>query len=228
MIGFRPDPDTNGFKPVEGPFYTFCKAASEDGPRRNYFFIIDEINRGNLSKILGELLMLIENDNRGEENRIGILYSNEEFFVPENVHIIGLMNTADRSLAMIDYALRRRFSFYDMQPAFASESFQKIINNCRNKKFADLINCIEELNAAISADDSLGEGFRIGHSYFCPKASQLSVDPKEAKWSAKDEWLASIIEYEILPLLDEYWFDAKDKTKKWKDDLHRVLGISNE
>ncbi|GHV36835.1 hypothetical protein FACS1894187_12170 [Synergistales bacterium] len=119
VMGYRPD--GRGFCLAEGPFYQFCKIAEKDDDDRPYFFIIDEINRGNLSKIFGELLMLIENDKRGEKNALRLLYKDEDFFVPENVHIIGMMNTADRSLAMIDYALRRRFVFFDMEPAFDSD-----------------------------------------------------------------------------------------------------------
>ena len=113
--GYRPSKE--GFELVNGAFYKFCREAEEDN-ERPYFFIIDEINRGNLSKILGELMMLIEKDKRGE--KIKLLYSNEWFTVPQNVRIIGMMNTADRSLALMDYALRRRFAFFDFAPAFSS------------------------------------------------------------------------------------------------------------
>lgn len=120
VMGYRPE--GTGFTLAEGPFYEFCKEAEND--EREYFFIIDEINRGNLSKIFGELLMLIEGDKRGEENSIRLLYADEQFYVPANIHIIGMMNTADRSLALIDYSLRRRFAFYDLEPAFSSEGFR--------------------------------------------------------------------------------------------------------
>ena len=206
IMGFRPTKDW--FELAQGPFYTFCKNAQED-LERDYFFIIDEINRGNLSKIFGELLMLIENDKRGE--RLRLLYSNELFSVPKNVYIIGLMNTADRSLAMIDYALRRRFAFYDMEPAFDSSGFLTIIERSNNDRFALLIERIKELNEAISKDESLGDGFRIGHSYFCTD-DEIS-----------DYWLASIIDFEILPLLNEYWFDEKAKIERWAKKLRGVL-----
>lgn len=206
IMGFRPS--KNGFELTPGPFYQFCKKAQDDA-ERDYFFIIDEINRGNLSKIFGELLMLIENDKRGEKLRL--LYSNELFSVPKNVYIIGLMNTADRSLAMIDYALRRRFAFYEMEPAFDSDGFQAIVESSSNDKFAALIGCVKELNEAISADESLGDGFRIGHSYFCTDGE------------VTDEWLSSIVKFELGPLLNEYWFDEKSKIENWTRKLRGAL-----
>lgn len=160
--GYRPSKD--GFELENGTFYKFCKEAEEDN-ERPYFFIIDEINRGNLSKILGELMMLIEKDKRGE--KIKLLYSNEWFTVPQNVRIIGMMNTADRSLALMDYALRRRFAFFDFAPAFSSEGFKNYLAEKNSPKLESLITAVESLNNTISADESLGDGFRIGHSYFC-------------------------------------------------------------
>ena len=204
IMGFRPT--KAGFELAHGPFYTFCKDAQDD-LERDYFFIIDEINRGNLSKIFGELLMLIEHDKRGE--RLRLLYSNELFSVPKNVYIIGLMNTADRSLAMIDYALRRRFAFYEMKPAFDSSRFQaKIEEHSNHVKFITLIERVKELNEAISKDESLGDGFRIGHSYFCT-----------------DDEITDVINFEILPLLKEYWFDEKDKIEHW---TKKLLGVLND
>ena len=156
IMGFRPN--ESGFELRKGVFYNFCKAAEIDNENA-YFFIIDEINRGNLSKIFGELFMLIESDKRGIE--LQLLYADEKFSVPENVYIIGMMNTADRSLAMLDYALRRRFAFYEMKPAFESDGFRAYRRNLDNPKFDRIINCVENLNDAIAADESLGEGFCI-------------------------------------------------------------------
>jgi len=206
ILGFRPTKD--GFELSSGPFYDFCKKAQDDEECK-YFFIIDEINRGNLSKIFGELLMLIENDKRGE--RLRLLYSNELFSVPKNVYIIGLMNTADRSLAMIDYALRRRFAFFEMEPAFDSVGFQALLESAEHSKLNALIEKIKELNIAVSKDESLGDGFRIGHSYFCTDGE------------VTDEWLATVINFEILPLLDEYWFEDKNKVEDWTKKLRGVL-----
>lgn len=174
---------------------------------KKYFFIIDEINRGNLSKIFGELLMLIEDTHRGE--KINLAYSGEEFCVPENVYIIGMMNTADRSLAMIDYALRRRFSFFEMQPAFKNDKFKKMIEGKGN--LMKVIEAIEKLNEEICKDASLGKGFCIGHSYFC----NLTDD--------NEETLKNIINYEIAPMLKEYWFDNINKYNKEIELLNESL-----
>ena len=207
IMGYRPD--SNGFTLKKGPFYRFCKEAEADD--RDYFFIIDEINRGNLSKIFGELLMLIENDKRGEEHSIQLIYSDEQFYVPKNVHIIGMMNTADRSLALIDYALRRRFAFFELEPAFNQEGFKTYQAALANRKFDALIETVCSLNQAIADDPSLGSGFRIGHSYFC---TNDVVD---------DEWLSNVVEYELLPLINEYWFDEPAKVEQWTKRLRGAI-----
>lgn len=204
--GYRPFKD--GFELVNGAFYKFCKEAEEDN-ERPYFFIIDEINRGNLSKILGELMMLIEKDKRGE--KIKLLYSNEWFTVPQNVRIIGMMNTADRSLALMDYALRRRFAFFDFAPAFSSEGFKNYLAEKDSPKLEKLIATVESLNSTISTDESLGDGFRIGHSYFC-------TDDE-----VTDEWLKSVVEYEVIPLIKEYWFDEPTKVRDWSATLRSAI-----
>lgn len=204
--GYRPSKD--GFELVNGAFYKFCKEAEEDN-ERPYFFIIDEINRGNLSKILGELMMLIEKDKRGE--KIKLLYSNEWFTVPQNVRIIGMMNTADRSLALMDYALRRRFAFFDFAPAFSSEGFKNYLSEKNSPKLEKLIAAVESLNSTISTDESLGDGFRIGHSYFC-------TDDE-----ITDEWLKSVVEYEVIPLIKEYWFDEPTKVRDWSATLRSAI-----
>ncbi|MBO5843956.1 MAG: AAA family ATPase [Bacteroidales bacterium] len=178
--------------------------------KKKYFFIIDEINRGNLSKIFGELLMLIEDTHRGET--INLAYSGEEFCVPENVYIIGMMNTADRSLAMIDYALRRRFSFFEMQPAFKNDKFTKII---KGENLEKVVEKIIELNNKICEDASLGKGFCIGHSYFC----NLTDD--------NEETLQNIIDYEIAPMLKEYWFDDIQKYNKAIQPLKELFKNDN-
>ena len=169
IMGYRPD--GADYKLTDGIFYRFCKAASNQ-PDKEFFFIIDEINRGNMSKIFGELLMLIEKSYRG--TKAIMAYSGMPFYVPENIYIIGMMNTADRSLAMIDYALRRRFSFFEMEPGFNSEGFTDYQNSIGNETFNTLIDQIKMLNKEITEDRSLGRGFQIGHSYFC--------DREKMKW----------------------------------------------
>lgn len=140
VMGYKPKED-GGFELRRGVFYNFCRKAQSD-PDKKYFFIIDEINRGNMSKIFGELLMLIENDYRGEKHKIRLAYNDEYFSVPENLYIIGMMNTADRSLAMIDYALRRRFSFFDMTPGFDSVGFKKYQENLDCEVFNKVIDAV--------------------------------------------------------------------------------------
>jgi 5-methylcytosine-specific restriction protein B len=206
IMGFRPS--EKGFELKRGAFYNFCKDAEIDS-ENEYFFIIDEINRGNLSKIFGELFMLIESDKRGIA--LQLLYSDEKFSVPENVYIIGMMNTADRSLAMLDYALRRRFAFYEMKPGFASDGFRKYRANLNSARFDRLIHCVEQLNADIAEDETLGEGFCVGHSYFC--------NLKEGSEQA----LSRIVEFELIPLLKEYWFDEPMKVKNWAENLRSAV-----
>lgn len=204
--GYRPT--DAGFEIKKGSLYTFCKKASED-LENEYFFIIDEINRGNLSKIFGELFMLIENDKRG--NSLQLLYSGEKFYVSKNIYIIGMMNTADRSLAMLDYALRRRFAFFEMKPGFRSNGFIEYKNSKNNKLLNVLIEQVEKLNNEIENDESLGDGFSIGHSYF----SNLEfIDSKV---------LSNIVEFELIPLIKEYWFDEPTKVKDWSSALRGAI-----
>ncbi len=206
IMGYKPNGD--GFELRNGIFYQFCQRAANN-PELPYFFIIDEINRGNLSKIFGELLMLIEKGYRG--TKIILAYNGLPFTIPPNIYIIGMMNTADRSLAMIDYALRRRFSFYSMEPGFTSKGFQDYMNSFDNETFPVLIEKIRELNMEIVKDSSLGSGFSIGHSYFCGQTE------------CTDEWMQSVVEYDILPLLEEYWFEDPAKIQKWQNILRGVF-----
>ena len=208
IMGYRPD--GADFKLTEGIFYRFCQMAANH-PDKEHFFIIDEINRGNMSKIFGELLMLIEKDYRG--TKATLAYSGMPFSVPENLYIIGMMNTADRSLAMIDYALRRRFSFFEMEPGFNSEGFTNYQKSFTNATFDALIDQIKVLNKEITDDKSLGRGFQIGHSYFCGRETA----------GCTDEWMRSVVEFDILPMLSEYWFDEPTKLQRWENNLRGVF-----
>lgn len=206
MMGYKPVED--GFELKYGVFYRFCQKAANQ-PDKEFFFIIDEINRGNMSKIFGELLMLIEKDYRG--TKATLAYNGLSFSVPKNLYIIGMMNTADRSLAMIDYALRRRFSFFEMEPGFDSEGFIHYQNGLNNETLNELISKVKDLNHEITLDKSLGKGFCIGHSYFCGRDI------------CTDEWMHSIVDYDILPMLSEYWFDDPNKLQRWENILQGVF-----
>jgi 5-methylcytosine-specific restriction protein B len=205
VMGYKPN-ENGGFYLSYGIFHKFCRRASID-KEHQYFFIIDEINRGNLSKIFGELLMLIESDYR--DKPIQLSYNDETFAVPSNIYIIGMMNTADRSLAMIDYALRRRFSFFEMKPGFETNAFNNYISIWATSQLRNLISAIIELNKVITDDDSLGSGFCIGHSYLCNFDNGYDLE--------------SIVEYDIIPMLREYWFDNDDKFNQEAQKLRNAL-----
>ncbi len=211
--GFRPT--GTGFALREGVFLNFCKRALEDTEQK-YVFIIDEINRGNLSKILGELMMLIESDKRKSEWAVKLAYAenaDERFFVPSNIFILGMMNTADRSLAVVDYALRRRFSFATLEPCFNQSSFRSELNRRGvNQTLVDrIISQMNALNEEIAGDvNNLGSGYCIGHSFFVPSPDHDNLDVS---------WYENVVLAEIVPLLEEYWFDQPDKVSSWKKQL---------
>ncbi len=208
--GYRPT--RLGLERRDGVFYQFARLARND-PQRDWFFVIDEINRGNLAKIFGELLMLIEADKRGPDHAIPLTYSeqaDETFHLPSNLHFIGTMNTADRSLAMVDYALRRRFAFVTLDPEFDSPEFDAWLTG-RGATAALIVRIrdrIGELNEVIEKERDLGPGFRVGHSFFCPPPDHMP----------DDAWYREVIEGEIQPLLEEY-FDSRERVDKLVSDL---------
>jgi len=180
IMGFRPT--ENGFELKRGTFYNFCKDAEIDSDNA-YFFIIDEINRGNLSKILGELFMLLENDKRGI--KLQLLYSDEKFSVPENIYIIGTMNDIDRSVESMDFALRRRFAWHEI----TAEKSEHIIDNIdekitdnRAEIIAEAKKRMERLNAALVAEAKLGEEYKLGGAYF--QKIEKYCDDGVADWAA--------------------------------------------
>ena len=210
MQGYRPDKDGK-FTLRNGIFYDFCKKAESSD--KEYYLIIDEINRGDLNKIFGETFLLMEKDKRGTNTNVKLAYSQKPFSIPDNIRIIGMMNTADRSIAFIDHALRRRFAFIDLEPAFGMAAFQDFVQNAPSSKLQNLLKAVISLNDEITGDSSLGKGYRIGHSYFCPpNAAELT-----------DERLKTIVEFELIPLLEEYWFDEPDKVKEWSGKLEAAL-----
>ncbi|HTV69651.1 MAG TPA: AAA family ATPase [Rhizobiaceae bacterium] len=208
--GFRPT--ESGFELKAGKFVEFCRRAEAD-PANRYVFVIDEINRGNLSKILGELMLLIEADKRDLKWAMPLASGKAPFHVPANVYIMGLMNTADRSLAVVDYALRRRFAFVNLVPKLESEKFREHLQalGVGESLQVSLRSVVGELNAEIVADTlNLGPGFAIGHSFFCAGPTSSESD---------QDWYVRVVRTELVPLLQEYWFDAPEKADGWKERL---------
>ena len=192
----------NKFVPTPKIFKKMVEVA-EQKKYQNYYLIIDEINRGNVSKIFGELLMCLENDKRNEEYKVNFMYSNQEFFVPNNLYIIGTMNKTDRSLANIDYALRRRFSFFDLKPCFNEKLKSTLKSNIKD----EIINTMKFINNKLKEEINLD--FCIGHSYFLGK----KVNEEEFK---------KILKYEIIPLLKEYLLE-ENIYDKFKDSNNKIL-----
>lgn len=211
--GYRPN-GNQGFERKNGTFYEFRDRALKD-PDGTYVFIIDEINRGNLSKIFGELMLLIEADKRGPTWKTRLAYSadgDDDFYVPDNLFILGMMNTADRSLSLVDYALRRRFAFVAMEPLYGADKFRAHLeaHGIPEDVINRVVKGMGDLNQAIETDrTNLGPGFRIGHSFFTP--TEAIAD--------SESWYRRIVETEIYPLLEEYWFDDPEKAGQWRDQL---------
>jgi hypothetical protein len=215
--GYRPRP--NGLSLKDGLFLEFCRRAARDKDT-TYVFIIDEINRGNLSRIFGELMMLIEPDKRTSAWSVPLTYAmtgEAQFFVPENLYVLSLMNTADRSIAMVDYALRRRFAFWLLKPRIASTGFREMLTQrgIPTDVVDKLVDALERLNKEIANDTAnLGSGYQIGHSYFCQDLPE-GVDPAV--------WLRSVVETELAPLLDEYWVDDPVLAHRWVAELYAAV-----
>ena len=214
VVGLRPTAE-GGFAAAEGVFARFCRRAAAD-PGRDYVFIIDEINRANISKAFGELLMLIEAEHRGEALRLPV--SGELLSVPKRLHIIGMMNTADRGLALIDYALRRRFAFFEMWPALDHPGFLRHVEAVGSARLEALVDVVRRLNQRIAEDEALGPGFQIGHSYLCLPAA----GPENPAGTDAD--VTSVVRYELEPLVREYWFDNPSAMDESIHELESVLG----
>ncbi len=188
----------------------FRNAALAD-PDNDYVLVIDEINRGNLSKIFGELMLLIEEDKRSPNWATRLSYSTKTdlpFYAPPNLYLVGMMNTADRSLTHFDYAFRRRFAFITLDPQLERPEFRLALESASvpTELVTRIIARMGALNEAIRADTlNLGRGFQIGHSFFVPKQGTGFFAG----------WYEQIIDTEIRPLLEEYWFDEPEKTVSW-------------
>ncbi|WP_292534221.1 AAA family ATPase [Methylocystis sp.] len=196
---------------VDGIFMEAIKAALDDSLSK-IVVVIEEINRGNPAQIFGELLTLLEADKRVPEEALELCYPDSDgkrrpVFIPDNLYLVGTMNVADRSLALVDLALRRRFAFVDLEPKLGSAWRSWVIKE-RNLD-PDLVEDIErriiQLNNQITSDERLGEQFRVGHSYVTPTRR---LDTGETR-----DWFRQVVETEIGPLLKEYWFDAPDEAR---------------
>jgi 5-methylcytosine-specific restriction enzyme B len=213
--GYRPTQESGRFELVDGPFLRFVEAADKDSDNM-YVAVIEEVNRGNLSQVFGELFTLLEGDKRGAGHGIVPLYprkSDERLFVPENLYVIGTMNSADRSLALVDYALRRRFAFVALEPRFGDALFKSWLKDhqMNDALIHRIIKCMTALNEAIAADPQLGPSFRIGHSFFCPTGKDLS--------GKDNEWYEGVVQMEVAPLLREYWYDNRSKADSLIEQL---------
>jgi 5-methylcytosine-specific restriction enzyme B len=202
--GYRPTGQAGTFALMDGPFLRLCQQAADD-PDRRHVLLVDEINRGHLSQVFGELFMLLEGDKRGPRHAVTPLYrrtDGETFHVPENVYVIGTMNIADRSLALVDFALRRRFAFLTLEPQFGAQAFVTWLQERKMPPAlcALIVQRMGALNNHIAEDSRLGPAFRVGHSFFCPRGEDFSLLTKD--------WFAEVVETEVVPLLEEYWHDA--------------------
>ncbi len=212
--GWRPSGDGK-LTLVDGPFVEMIRAA-ENEPSTRHVIVIEEINRGNPAQIFGEMLTLLEVDKRTPNEALELSYRREDderVFIPDNLYVIGTMNIADRSLALVDLALRRRFAFIDLKPSLGKTWKDWVTTQCGID--TDILDEIESkilsLNTEITSDSSLGEQFSIGHSYVTPP---FGIPIKDAR-----EWFRQVVDTEIGPLLDEYWFDSLDKAQKARERL---------
>lgn len=203
--GYRPG--AQGFELIDGIFYTVCQTARQQ-PDQAFVVLIDEINRGNLSQIFGELMLLVEAEKRG--TGIRLMHSQPDdplFTVPPNVYLLGTMNIADRSLAMVDYALRRRFGFHTLSPQFEHPAFRRTLRDkaVPTPLIQALVARLGEINQAIEGDPALGAACQVGHSFFC--------NPPHPEHTPPEVWLAEVFRTEIAPLLHEYWPEQPERVK---------------
>lgn len=209
--GFRPASDGH-LRLQPGPFLKAVRAASDDEVRK-HFIIIEEINRGNPAQIFGEMLTLLEADKRNAESALTTIYSpdSEPIFLPENLYVIGTMNQADRSLAMVDMALRRRFAFVDLQPQFNERWLDYCSTNCGYDRgtLETIGTKLDALNARIAADINLGRDYGVGHSFVTPRKSSKPLTSEETH-----KWFDAIIDTDLAPLLREYWYDQPEVLKE--------------
>lgn len=215
--GWRPDAEGK-LDLVDGPFLMAAEEAKND-PDNSYVLVIEEINRGNPAQIFGEMLTLLEADKRNKEEAMALSHHkdpNERVFIPCNLYIIGTMNLADRSLALVDLALRRRFVFFELEPVF-SDVWLNWVHREHDISFDFLVKIaqrIENLNRQIADDSNLGPQFCIGHSFVIPVPNEKICDSKI--------WFTQVVKNEIVPMLREYWFNDPDKVKAAESNLLNI------
>jgi 5-methylcytosine-specific restriction protein B len=207
--GWRPERG-GGLALIDGIFLETVQAAAAE-PDRAYVLVVEEINRGNPAQVFGEMLTLLEDSKRRPDEALELAYrraDGERVYIPPNLHVIGTMNIADRSLALVDLALRRRFAFITLEPALNEAWRAWCTKRCGvDAAFLSLVETrIAALNNEIAEDRSLGTQYRIGHSYVTPPDGAAIADHKA--------WFRNVIETEIRPLLEEYWFDAPEKAQQ--------------
>ena len=217
--GWRPSGDGR-LALEDGPFLKAIEDAGKE-PSVDFVMVIEEINRGNPAQIFGEMLTLLEADKRNEQEALALSYpksTNERVPIPQNLYVIGTMNVADRSLALVDLALRRRFGFIDLEPIFGDVWRNWVSKQCGidTAFLADIESRLMSLNQTIAEDSLLGPQFRVGHSVVTPSSGTLIGNP--------DEWFRQVVETEIGPLLDEYWFDDSSKARTERDKLLQGVG----
>lgn len=211
--GWRPSSEDR-LELVDGPFLEMVEAAQRD-PENAYVLVVEEINRGNPAQILGEILTLLEADKRNPDNALELTYRREGeqgIYLPPNLHIVGTMNIADRSLALVDLALRRRFAFVDLVPEIGERWKNWVRDRCGfdESVLSDIQDRMSNLNQTIESDSKLGRQFQVGHSYVTPPPG-VETDPST--------WYRDVVESEIGPLLDEYWFDELSKAQREREKL---------
>lgn len=203
--GYRPSHDRLVLE--NGPFLDLIDRATVSS-RQKFVIVIEEINRGTPAQIFGELLTLLEGDKRNVSEALQLSYSDKKIYIPENVFVVGTMNTADRSLAIMDFALRRRFAFFDLKPCLNDLWLRWCLDRCNDESvWVRIRGDIEKLNDLIKSDPLLGRDFAIGHSFVTP--TNDFRDP-----SAVQDWYKRVVKREILPLVAEYWFDDTDRLEE--------------
>lgn len=213
--GYRPGPDGT-LTLVDGPLLELADTARNDS-ENDYVLVIEEVNRGNPAQIFGEMLTLLEHDKRDTDGALNLAYPREgegPYHLPENLYMIGTMNLADRSIALVDMALRRRFSFFDLGPQFNDAWSDWVIGLRYDESVVHRISTrMAALNDVIGSDTNLGKDYLIGHSYFTP-GSKAGVGP-----TFSERWFLRVVDFQIAPLLAEYWFDNPQQVA---DQLQRL------